>query len=89
MSKKITFNDVKEGKKLSNDEYEREIVENIVSIIKSRRNELGLSQRTLADISGVPQTTISRIERGAVVPSLQVLIRSTRYLKLKIKIESL
>lgn len=41
--------------------------------IRSRREELGIDQDTLAERTGIPQSTISRIERGeALLNSEQV-----------------
>jgi transcriptional regulator with XRE-family HTH domain len=38
--------------------------------IRERRNELGWTQATLAELVRVDVETISRIERGAIVPSI-------------------
>lgn len=38
--------------------------------IRERRNQLGWTQATLAELVRVDVETISRIERGAIVPSL-------------------
>jgi len=38
--------------------------------IKERRNQLGWTQATLAELVNVDVETISRIERGAIVPSV-------------------
>ena len=38
--------------------------------IKERRNQLGWTQATLAELVRVDVETISRIERGAIVPSI-------------------
>jgi transcriptional regulator with XRE-family HTH domain len=38
--------------------------------IKGRRNQLGWTQATLAELVRVDVETISRIERGAIVPSI-------------------
>lgn len=39
------------------------------------REEMGLSQRELADISGVKQPAIARLESGAAIPRVDTLIR--------------
>jgi len=41
--------------------------------IKTLRKELGISQKQLADMSGVHITNISRIENGHYQPSIDVL----------------
>lgn len=38
--------------------------------IRERRNQLGWTQATLAELVRVDAETISRIERGAIVPSI-------------------
>ncbi len=38
--------------------------------IKERRNQLGWTQATLAELVRVDVETISRVERGAIVPSV-------------------
>ena len=43
--------------------------------IKKRRIELGLTQDQLADASGVPQGTISRVEQGQSLPTLPNLLK--------------
>lgn len=39
------------------------------------REEMGLSQRELADLSGVKQPAIARLESGASIPRVDTLIR--------------
>ena len=43
---------------------EKAKLENAVAVLKARE-AAGLTQRDLAKISGVPQSTIARIEKGA------------------------
>ncbi len=43
--------------------------------IKDRRERLNLSQQTLAEKSGVYSTTIGRIERGDLCPSIDIIFR--------------
>jgi y4mF family transcriptional regulator len=42
--------------------------------IKERRKTLSITQRELADLSGVSINTLTKIERGEANPSLKVLI---------------
>lgn len=44
-------------------------------LVRATRRRADLSQRQLADRSGVAPSTISRIESGALRPSLDVLVR--------------
>jgi predicted transcriptional regulator len=48
---------------------------NAARLLRSARRRAGLSQRGLADRSGVPQPAIARIESGAVSPRLDTLAR--------------
>jgi len=42
-------------------------------MLRMARRRAGVSQRELARLSGVPQPTISRIERGGMSPTLDTL----------------
>ena len=67
-AKKIN-NDIKE------DIEEMEILAHIISTIIERRNEMGISQRELADICGLPHSSVARIESCAVKPKVETLIK--------------
>ncbi|MEY8463812.1 helix-turn-helix domain-containing protein [Streptococcus merionis] len=64
----IKFDDFLQ-EELKNDDFksgylaEKAILESAVAVYNARHNA-GLSQRELADLSHVPQSTIARIERG-------------------------
>ena len=47
---------------------ETEMLSPIIAEMIVRRKELGLNQRELAEKCGVPQSTIARMESGAVTP---------------------
>ena len=49
---------------------ETEMLSPIIAEMIIRRRELGLNQRELAERCGVPQSTIARMESGAVTPKL-------------------
>ena len=51
--------------------------------IKERREELGISQKTLADKCGIAQSTMCDIEQGRCKPSLPVAIKLAKALKIK------
>ncbi|MGD8813792.1 MAG: helix-turn-helix domain-containing protein [Anaerolineales bacterium] len=53
--------------------------------IADKRKELKLSQEELAQMVGVSQATISRIEKGEYAPSLQMLIKIARALNIDIR----
>jgi len=44
-------------------------------LLRQARRRVGMSQRDLARITGMPQPAIARIERGAVTPGLDTLER--------------
>ena len=43
--------------------------------LKAARRRAGMTQRELADASGVPQPSIARIERGASIPRFDTIQR--------------
>ena len=54
---------------------EAETEAKIVSAIIHQRNELGLSQRDLAAICGIPQSSVARIESLKTMPRLDTLLK--------------
>lgn len=50
-------------------------METIGKRISARRKQLGISQQTLADLSGVGINTLVGIERGTGNPSLNTLLK--------------
>lgn len=56
----------------------------ILEQIMERRESLGLSQRDLAELSGVSLRTINAMERGKANPSLDVLSKILEPLGLKL-----
>jgi predicted transcriptional regulator len=47
-------------------------------LLRSIRGRAGLTQRRLAQLAGVPQSTVSRIESGAIDPRISTLSRLLR-----------
>lgn len=47
----------------------------LIGKIIEAREEMGLSQRELAGLSGVKQPAIARLESGATIPRVDTLIR--------------
>lgn len=66
---------------------ETEMLSPIIAEIIIRRKELGLNQRELAERCGVPQSTIARMESGAVTPKTETLVKVCRELGLKLAVE--
>lgn len=56
------------------------------NLLKVARARTGLSQREVADLADVAQSTIARIESGARQPSLPVLARILAAIDLELKI---
>lgn len=70
-------------------EFEKEQIDLAAELVKqiiNRRAELGLTQRQLAEKSGVKQSAIARLESQAVVPRIDTLYKLLRPLGLKIKL---
>lgn len=55
--------------------------------IMERRNELGITQSHLAELSDVSVNTVYKIERGQANPSLNVLIKILDVIGMEIKME--
>ena len=47
-------------------------------VLKAARRRVGMTQRDLAEASGVPQPSIARVERGASIPRVDTLGRLLR-----------
>lgn len=58
----------------------------IIGTIIEQRNVLGVSQRDLADICGIPQSSVARIESFQTTPNLATLLKICRALGLKLAI---
>ena len=75
-----TWNEYKEYVK-NTDNYAKKEIESaeeqaqIISAIIQQRNALGLSQRDLASMCGLPQSSIARIESHQTTPNLSTLLQ--------------
>ena len=80
----------KEAKSVSDvvkqDIEEMEVLAAIVTAIIDRRNELGYSQRDLAVICGLPQSSVARIEACVVKPNVETLIKIMKPLGLTLSV---
>lgn len=86
-----TWEDYKKEVKNLNDVSKQDIEEMealalIISKIIERRNELGYSQRQLADICGLPQSSVARIEACVVKPNVETLIKIMKPLGLSLSV---
>lgn len=66
-----------------------EELSSIVSSIIKRRNELGMSQRTLAEQCRIPQSSVARIESFKTMPKLDTLLKLMRPLGLKLQVAAI
>lgn len=86
-----TWNDYKEHVKTLSPDSDRDLADieeqaNIISTVIKQRNALGLSQRDLASICGIPQSSIARIESFQTMPNLATLLKLLRPLGLKLTV---
>lgn len=86
-----TWEDYKNHVKAVSEEERRnmeeiEEVSDIVSSIIRRRQELGISQRTLAERCGIPQSSVARIETLKTPPKLDTLVKLLQALNLKLQV---
>lgn len=56
------------------------------NLLRVARSQTGVSQRQLAELAGMPQSTIARIESGTRQPSLPVLLRLLAAVDLEVRI---
>ena len=56
----------------------------LVKTIISKRKELNVTQQQIADVIGVPQSTIARFEAQLVSPRLETIIKICDYLNIKL-----
>ena len=61
----------------------------IITAIISQRNALGLSQRDLANLCEIPQSSIARIESSKTTPRLDTLLRIMKQLGLTLSVTKL
>lgn len=68
---------------------ELEMHAKIVSEIIARRNSLGLSQRDLAAICGIPQSSLARIETFKIIPKMDTVLKIMKPIGLGLAVTSL
>ena len=66
-----------------------ETISLIISTMIRQRKHLGLTQRELAELCGLPQSSVARIEAFRITPNLNTLIRMLNPLRLKITISAI
>jgi ribosome-binding protein aMBF1 (putative translation factor) len=65
-----------------------EEISEIVGAMIEQRNAMGISQRDLAAMCGMPQSSVARIESYKTIPNLDTLLRIMQPLGLKLTVES-
>ena len=68
--------EAKDSNELVNSDIEEmEALAALISAIIERRTALGLSQRELAAICGLPQSSVARIEACTVKPNVETMLK--------------
>ena len=86
-----TWNDYQEHVKtvdpvIAKDMEETEEIAAIVTAMVEQRNALGLSQRDLAAMCGIPQSSVARIESCKTTPNLGTLLNIFQHLGLTLTV---
>ncbi len=73
---------------IAKDIDEAEALSQIVGAMIERRHNLELSQRELAELCGLPHSSVARIESGKSTPNLSTLLKIFKQLGLSFTIQS-
>lgn len=65
-----------------------EAMASIIGSIIEHRNALGISQRELAKLCGMPQSSVARIESYKTTPSIDTLLRIMKPLGLTLSVSN-
>lgn len=89
-----TWNDYKDYVKavdpeLKIDMEENESLTSIIAAMIEQRTALGISQRELAAMCGVPQSSVARIETYKTTPNLDTLLKLFKPLGLSLTVNKL
>ena len=82
-----TWQELRKGFNFTEEEEEIRIEKEIIKAIVNAREKSKLSQRKLSELSGIPKTTIARIESNAVTPQISTLIKYLNAIGYRIRIE--
>ena len=88
-----TWDDYKEHVKSIDQQNKKDIeqIEELASIISAvikRRNDMGISQRELASMCGIPQSSVARIESHKTTPNLDTLLKIMQPLGLTLSVSN-
>lgn len=67
---------------------ELESISAIISAMIDQRNALGISQRELASMCGMPQSSVARIENFKTIPHLDTLLKIMNPLGLTLTVQT-
>ena len=86
-----TWNDYKKHVKSLDSESRKDIeeIESIAAIVGAvieQRKAMGITQRELAALCGIPQSSVARIESYKTTPNLDTLLKIMRPLGLKLTV---
>jgi predicted transcriptional regulator len=86
-----TWSDYKNHVRTTNPEIckdidEVEALSQIVGAMIEQRHNLQLSQRELANLCGIPHSSVARIESGKTTPNLGTLLNIFQHLNLQLKV---
>ncbi len=86
-----TWNDYKEHVKSVSPDGKKTMdeIENLAAIVGAvieKRNELGITQRELASLCGIPQSSVARIESFKTTPNLETLLKIMQPLGLRLTV---
>ena len=81
--KRVRINDPEIG----NDLDEVEEISAIVGTMIEQRHSLNLSQRDLANLCGIPHSSVARIESGKSTPNLTTLLKIFKRLGLSFTVQ--
>ena len=73
---------------IAKDIDEAEAISRVLGVLVEQRHKLHLSQRDLARMCGIPQSSVARIEAGKVSPSLNTLLILCEQLGLALTLQS-
>ena len=68
---------------------EAEALAEIISAVIRQRNAMGLSQRDLAAMCQMPQSSVARIESMRITPTLETMMRLMKPLGLKLAVTTI
>ena len=88
-----TWNDYKEHVKAIDPESKKDMEEieslaAIVGAIIEQRNALGISQRELANMCKIPQSSVARIESFKTTPNIDTVLKIMQPLGLKLTVST-